>query len=143
MIDSLIHDEGIKNNLLKYKTRNYLAYNVTYDESQEMYVSFMEKCNNKEDIAYIKDLNDVLITLQPGNSFPDIKLVDANDDVLPISTLFDKPTVVYFWSKSIKSHFKNSHKKVEELRILYPNINFVSININSCLLYTSPSPRDA
>lgn len=131
VIDSLIKDEGIKNNLLKYKTRNYLAYNVTYDESQQMYVSFMEKCNNKDDIAYIKDLNDVLITLQPGNVFPEIKLVDANDDVIPISTLFDKPTVVYFWSKSIKSHFKNSHKKVEELRVLYPNINFVSININS------------
>jgi len=51
--------------------------------------------------------------------------------VLNINTIINKPTVVYFWSKASKNHFKNSHKRVYDLEENYPNINFISVNIDS------------
>jgi hypothetical protein len=51
--------------------------------------------------------------------------------VTNIDAMFNKPTVIYFWSHAIKDHFKNSHNKVAELKLTYPNINFISININA------------
>jgi len=130
IIDSLIKDDFIKNNLLKYNTRNYLTYNISYKEGEKMYDSFMSKCNSEEDKEYIKEFNVVLKKLQPGNPMPDIEVVDKANHVHNINDLINKPTVIYFWSKAIKSHFINSHSKVDEFKAIYPDINFISINID-------------
>ena len=45
--------------------------------------------------------------------------------------MFEGPTVVYFWSHAIKNHFKNSHLKAANLKKAFPDIKFVSININA------------
>ena len=41
------------------------------------------------------------------------------------------PTVFYFWSNINRYNVKNSHKKLKKLRAIYPNIDFISINVNS------------
>jgi len=65
-----------------------------------------------------------------GNKFPEIEVINHKNETVNINTLFTKPTVVYFWSKAVKNHFRNSHKKVDRFKKEYPDINFISININ-------------
>ena len=48
-----------------------------------------------------------------------------------LNMIIDKPTVLSFWSSAVKSHFKDNHKRIQELRVRYPNIDFISININA------------
>ncbi|NNK73625.1 MAG: hypothetical protein HKO94_10575, partial [Flavobacteriaceae bacterium] len=45
LIDSLIGNESVRNNLLKYSTRNFLAYSSSDEESDVIYTSFMQKCS--------------------------------------------------------------------------------------------------
>ena len=49
---------------------------------------------------------------------------------LQLHSLINKPTVIHFWSREYKSHFKESHIKIKELKDKYPEINFISINVD-------------
>ena len=131
LIDSLVSNHDIKNNLLKYATRNFLSYCNSTKESEAMFNSYMNKSSNEEHSEYISNLNNTLKKLLPGNKFPDIEITNYKNEVVNINALLNKPTVVYFWSKAVKNHFKNSHKKVIDLKEDYPNVNFISINIDT------------
>lgn len=131
LIDSKVHNEIIRNNLLKYSTKKYLSDANTMEDYETMYNSFLGKSSNKEDLQHISSLFTTLRNLQPGNSFPNVEIIDSHNKVSNINSIVDKPTVIFFWSKAIKNHFRNSHKKVKKLREEYPDINFISFNIDS------------
>ena len=131
LIDSLISNDAIKNNLLKYATRNFLSYCNSNEDSEAMFNSYISKSSNENHSEYITSLNNTLKKLYPGNKFPDIEITNYRNEVFNINTILSAPTVVYFWSKANKNHFRNSHVKIKELKDDYPNINFISINIDS------------
>jgi hypothetical protein len=131
IMDKMVTNEAIKNNLLKYATRNFLSYSNSDEDSDAMYQSYQNKSTDKENSEYIADLYKTIKKLRPGNKFPDVEVLNYKNDVVGIKSLFDKPTVVYFWSHAIRNHFKNSHLKAEALKKAYPNINFISVNINA------------
>ena len=43
--------------------------------------------------------------------------------------MFDQPTVIYFWSQTQMSHFKDTVDRVNALKKKYPNYRFVGISI--------------
>ena len=131
LMDGLVHHKDIKNNLLKYATRNFLSYNNSDDDCDFMFQSFQAKSTNQDHLDYISGLYKSIKNLRPGNTFPAIEVLDFKDHVHNMNAMFDAPTVVYFWSHAIKNHFKNSHLKVANLKKVYPDINFISININA------------
>ena len=131
LMDEMVDHKDIKNNLLKYATRNFLSYNNSDADCDAMYESFKNKSTDQEDSEYISSLYTTIKKLRPGNTFPDVEVINYKNEVTNIDAMFDKPTVVYFWSHAIKDHFKNSHNKVAALKAKYPNVNFISININA------------
>ena len=46
LIDSIITDETIKNNLLKYKARDYISHNHTQEEAKELLDFYLKKTTN-------------------------------------------------------------------------------------------------
>ncbi|MBT8260724.1 MAG: hypothetical protein KJN82_05375, partial [Bacteroidia bacterium] len=131
LMDSIVKSEVIKNNLLKYATRNYLSKANTLKDCEIMYESFIKKSTNQEYNIQISSLLETLRKLEPGNKIPEVEILNHKNEVLNITSKINKPTVFFFWTKAIQNHFINSHKKVERLRQDYPEIEFVSININS------------
>jgi hypothetical protein len=131
LMNEMVKNDDIKNNLLKYATRNFLSYNNSDADCDAMYESYQSKSTNAEHSEYITSLYNTIKKLRPGNKFPDIEVTNYKNEVTNIDAMFNKPTVIYFWSHAIKDHFKNSHNKVAELKLTYPNINFISININA------------
>ena len=45
-------------------------------------------------------------------------------------SVITRPSVIYFWSSAYRSQI-DSHKKAAELKTKYPEIDFISININN------------
>jgi len=66
---------------------------------------------------------------------PAIEVINHTNQTLNINTIFNKTTVIYFWDNASRYHFENSHIKVKTLQEKFPNIDFVSININSMHTY--------
>lgn len=135
LIDSLVSNTMIKNNLLKYTTRNFISNSKSIDQSYILYQSFLDKNTNEKDKKYIKDLFKNAQGLQPGYPLPAIEVISPTNETQNINTITDKTTVIYFWDNASRYHFENSHIKAKTLQEKFPNIDFVSININSMHTY--------
>ena len=131
LIDSLIGNELIRNRMLKNVARNYLSFNATESSSDQVYASFMEKSTNKYHEDFIKSLYGSSQKLRPGNQLPSIEVINIKNQVVNLTSIINKPTIIYFWSTASKHHFKESHLKINELRETHPHFNFISINLNS------------
>ncbi len=131
LINDLVHSEEIKNILLKYSTRNFLSNAKSFNDSELVYNSFIEKNTNEENEQYITSLYSTIKRLKEGNILPEVEILNYKNEVTTLNEITSKPSVLYFWSNKYKEHFKNSHYKVKNLQEAYPNIDFISININS------------
>ncbi|GGW64707.1 hypothetical protein DFQ11_10277 [Winogradskyella epiphytica] len=130
LIDSIITDKGIKNNLLKYKAREFISHNHTENEANELLEHYLAKTTNEEDKIYMQDLVSSLKLLRQGNPLPNISLVNYNDTEHFITSIINKPTIIYFWSSNSKSQYRNSHYMVDKLKLRFPQMDFISINVN-------------
>ncbi|MFC4722090.1 TlpA family protein disulfide reductase [Geojedonia litorea] len=130
LIDSLVSNPAIKNNLLKYTTRDFMSVSEDSLETQKVLNSFLEKCSSDRDKNYINSLAFSLKGLKKGKKLPKLVLVDYNDNEVVFDSIITKPTVIYFWSSSLPLLLKNSHYKVKQLKTKFPNIDFIGININ-------------
>ena len=130
LMNEHISNDTIKNKLLKNTTRDFISMCEDSTETAQMITSYLEKSTNTKDKAYIKGLSVAIKQLKPGNTIPDVKLLNYDNEPYKLRDLITKPTVIYFWSSNLKIHYKNSHFKSQELREKYPNIDFIAININ-------------
>lgn len=132
LIDSKVYNQTIKNELLRRATaRNFLSYIKDPEDYERIYNSFIDKNTNESHQEYISKLYGSIKRLQPGNPIPDVEIVDFKNQSSNIASNIERPTVIYFWTSAIKNHFKNSHLKVQEFKSQYPDVDFMSININS------------
>ncbi len=131
IMDEMIQSESIKNILLRYSTRNYLSNNTSFEDAEILYDSYIKKNTSKDNSEYVTNLFNTLKRLQTGNKLPEVEVLDYKNKVSTLNSIITKSTVLYFWSSASKYHFINSHKKVKAFKENYPDINFVSININS------------
>lgn len=130
LIDSLVKDTTLKNSLLKYKTREFI--NHSNDESQinDIMALYTSKTTNEKDVAYMTNLITSLNSLKPGKGLPELKLFNTSNEEYTIGEIVNKPTLIYFWSTNVKKHYTNSHYRAKELKAQFPEISFISININ-------------
>ena len=130
LMDSLIDNDNIKNHLLKYTTRDFIAVSQDSTEIKEMITSFLDKSSSETDKTYIQNLAKQISRLKPGNVLPNVKVINYKDEVSEISSLISKPTIIYFWSSNLPLLLKNSHYKVKALQSKFPELDFIAININ-------------
>lgn len=130
LVDSIISDETIKNNLLKYKTRDFVSHNHTEAEADEILGYYLTKSTNEEDKKYMQELVSSLKLLRQGNPLPDLAIINYNNTEHYLNSVIEKPTIIYFWSSNSKMQYRNSHYKVRELKSEFPEVDFISINLN-------------
>ena len=68
--------------------------------------------------------------LKKGNKLPIIELISTKKKSININKLIKNKTIIYFWSKNSKNSYKYSHEKVKDLKSKYPEIDFISVNID-------------
>lgn len=131
LIDSLVTNKTIKNDLLKYTAKTFIYNSKNNDETKAVYEDFETRSTCKEDKKTIERLTQAVMKLETGSKLPKVTVLNSNNTKLDLTSVIDKPTVIYFWSFNIKSHFKNSHRKILELKAKYPNMDFIAINVNN------------
>jgi hypothetical protein len=129
LIDSLITDEELKNSLLIEAAVEFITKSKNVDTFDPLLQSFMNKCSDSYQQEYVSDLVNSLKSLKPGHSIPQIRITDFNNKEFNLKSVIKRPTVIYFWSTAYRTHI-DSHKKAQELKIKYPEVDFISINVN-------------
>lgn len=130
LMDSLVSNDHIKNHLLKYTARDFIAVSVDSAETNEVLASYFEKSTSEKDKEYIKKLANSVSKLKSGNQLPDITLLAYDGSEVDMKTIISKPTLFYFWSSNLPLLMRNSHYKVKTLEVKFPEVNFIGININ-------------
>lgn len=130
LIDSLVVNDSIRNSLLVQTAIEYISNSQDVDNYDTILDSFLSKNNNQGQQNYVSSIVTSLKGLKAGNALPEVSITDINGKETDLKSIINKPTVIYFWSSTYRSHI-DSHKKAKELKIKYPEIQFVSINVNN------------
>ncbi|WP_223547980.1 MULTISPECIES: hypothetical protein [Aestuariivivens] len=130
-IDSLIDNTSIKNDLLYYYTARFLAKNKNEKHSETIIESYLAKSNDDEKKKMIKQHALAIKNLKSGNYLPNVTIKDYQNNENNLNSKIQTPTVICFWSLSAYGHFKDSHNKIKELEIKYPEVTFMRINIDN------------
>ncbi len=137
LIDSVVSNAEIKNHLLYLSTINYVTKSKNIENNQAILNFYLSKSTNEENNAMINSYAMSINNLKAGDKLPSIKILDHNNGISNINALVGSPTVISFWSHKYYTHFKESRYKIKELKIKYPEVKFISININDCGLAAS------
>ncbi len=131
LIDSLISNEAIKNDLLKYTAGSFIYHSKNNENTQAVLNDFQTRSTCKHDKNKIQELAKAVMKLETGTRLPKVEVVDFENNIINLESVINKPTVVYFWSYNIRTHFKDSHRKILELKDKYPAVDFIAINVNN------------
>lgn len=129
-IDSLITNAEIKNDLLYHYTMRFLAKNKHSQDAEKVMDYFLSKNKDAEKGNIILSFKESIGKLRQGAPFPEVKLRNVKNELMNLRYVTRKPTVVYFWSHLHKKHFNESHRKANEFRVKYPEVEFISINVD-------------
>lgn len=137
IIDSLISNKSIKNDILYHYTVNALTKCDSHESLDDVLASYMAKSDDEEMKMMVKKYAASINRLKPGNSLPDINIMDFSGNKKSISNITNNTKIIYFWSHTNYNHFRESHNKIKELKIKYPEVDFISINIDDYPLETT------
>ncbi|HLU50866.1 MAG TPA: hypothetical protein VKZ42_01775 [Flavobacteriaceae bacterium] len=129
-INKKISLEKLKNNLLNSSIRRYLTrskYLQAENEPLQLFMQYSTDSVHKEEVEVLFNNS---LKLLPGNIYPDVSLENYNGQALLLKSVLKKPTVITFWTSLHRDHYNNSVSKLNELRVKYPEFDFLSININ-------------
>lgn len=132
LIDSLMTNDNVKNSLLISAAIEFVSNNKDVDNYDAILNSFLAKSTNTRHKDYVSKIVSSLKDLKPGNPLPDVKVFDIFNNELNLRfVLGNKPCVIFFWSQTNMMHAQECHKKVNELKLKYPEITFIGINANN------------
>ena len=68
--------------------------------------------------------------MKKGNSLPDIKILDFKGSTKSsLNELKGSKSLIYFWSQTQMNHYRRTIRRVEELKVQFPDYRFVGICI--------------
>jgi peroxiredoxin len=128
--DSLFTNKKIKNAVLNNIAFNYLLEDQNMAQNKAFLDKYLKLSTDSEKQKEIKKIGESTQMLLKGKSLPSVNLIDNNDKVVDLKSIFNKKTVVFFWTSEATSHMVMVHNKVALLQKNHPDWNFMSININ-------------
>lgn len=137
LIDSLISNPTVKDDLLYHFTKNYLSKSKNEDNNNALLKSYLNKSEGEKGKKMMVRYTNSVNRLKEGAKLPETNLIDYNKNIIKINQLIDSPTVLTFWSHTYYDHFKESHYKLKELKAKYPEVKFITINMDEYSLEKS------
>ncbi len=130
LIDSLISNPYIKDDLLYYFTINYISRNKDLKNNDIILNAYLDKSKDEKGKKMITRFTNSINNLKIGSIIPNVTVVNYKNDELNIKSIVNSPTVISFWSHTYYDHFKDNHIKINDLKRKYPEVRFISINID-------------
>ncbi|NMH28802.1 TlpA family protein disulfide reductase [Flavobacterium silvaticum] len=128
--DSLIKNEKVRNIVLNNIAFSYLLEDQRMENNQkflDMFHKFSTDDIRKNEITKI---GNAIQLLKPGNHLPVVNLTDASGNDISSDSFTGKPTVIFFWTEKLSSHFFAVHQKAVDMMKKHPELRFVAINVD-------------
>ena len=130
--------EVIENEISGSVLKNNLARAIAYEEilnyenhkDHDRFLQYYFTVNSsKSHLNEVLTLHQGIRQMSKNKILPRVNLQNHKLDTITSSAIFKKPTVVYFWSQTQMNHFRSTIQKVNELKLEFPNYDFIGISI--------------
>ncbi len=130
LADSIIQNKKIKNIFLDRLAAQGIIYSQNTENIQSI-LDLLTKINySGERLADLKQVAIIQKELIPGYNIGGRKLWNTSKETILLKDISRKPIITYYWSINSQGHHKWQHKIIEDLRVKYPEIDFIGINID-------------
>lgn len=131
IIDSLFSRGNIKDIFATNDTQYFIMNRKNANEINELVDDFLKMTDDEKLKSRITEIAATYIKLDPGNEMPNIKIQNTSKIPLDLSSRIDKLSVLFFWSDSEREYAIRVHDKIKDLRVKYPEIDFIGINLDN------------
>ncbi len=131
IVDTLIKNSKVKNTVLNNIAFAYLLEDqnvVNNKKFLEIYHKYSTDNSKKNEILKI---GNAIKLLDIGNSLPEVKLMNLDNNIVSSKSLATEKSVIFFWTENLTSHQIAVHKKIMELKSKYPSYQFIAINLDN------------
>lgn len=129
--DTLIKNKHVKNLVVNNIANMYLLSDQCSMNNEKFFNLYSKMVSDKKMKSNVMKTANTIQKLKNNAVLPNVSLLDVNKKQIKINDLINKKTIIYFWTKQADSHSFYSHKKVDEIKAKYPEIQFIAININN------------
>lgn len=131
IVDTLIKNKYVKNLVVNNIANMYLLSDQCSINNGKFFTLYSKMVSDENMKAKVMKTASNIQKLRNNNILPEVSLLNTNNKKVQINNLITKKTIIYFWTKQSDSHSFYSHKKVDELKAKYTDIQFIAININN------------
>jgi peroxiredoxin len=128
--DTLFKSNAIKNTILNNIAFCYLLEDQNISNNKKFLDKYYSISSDKSQRNEIIKIGNAIQLLKIGNDLPETKLYDQNDNLVSISSLIKKKTVLFFWTENLDSHMVAAHKKILDLAKRHLDYQFIAINVD-------------
>lgn len=131
LVDSLIQSKYLRNRFLE----RFIQEEIIYAKAQH-HLDHINQLIDKHNFSVseknrLNTLVDFQAKLIVGADLSEIKLKTPDFKMHKLKDVMKKNlSVIYSWSVESPSHFKLRIRKIKELKKMYPNVQFIGINID-------------
>lgn len=131
--NKLIKNKKNKNRILHRMTYFYLMENKNIINNKKFVEKYIKYSTDTDLQNEIKEIYSYFEKLKVGNYLPKEQFVFKDDTPVDIEKLITKQTVLFFITTKAESNFEAAHKKVNDLKIKFPNTNFVAVDLDDSI----------
>jgi peroxiredoxin len=131
IVDTLIKNKHVKNLVINNVANMYLLSDQCSVNNGKFFTLYSKMVSDEKMKSQVMETASNIQKLRNNNVLPKVSLLDMNKQPVELDKLLTKKTIIYFWTKQSDSHSFYSHKKIDELKAKYPDIQFIAININN------------
>lgn len=128
--DSIFKNKSIKNTILDNIAFAYFLEDQNIANNKIFLEKYQSISTDKTHQNEILCLGNAIQKLTKGNNLPEVTLIDRNGKQISSNSIFNKKSVVFFWTESMNSHLKLVHKKALDYLGKHNKYNFIAINID-------------
>jgi len=125
-----IADTRFKNNMLTKYCIEYIK-EQQISQKDSVVATYFSYINNPLNIDKCKGSIQKNKILQTGSEFPNVKLRTPNMELIDLQKVLSKKQVlISFWDFNKRRNFISNLKKLEKIKLTYPELNIIIINTN-------------
>lgn len=130
MVGKLIHIPSLK----EYFLSKLGSMGIIMAKSREDILDIIKELEksgfSEEGIKDMNQLGSIQMAFLPGTVLKNVPIINTKGDSIPFKEVVEKPTIIFLWS-IYKNNHQEDHELIQELRVKYPEINFIGINMDA------------
>lgn len=128
--DTLFTNPSIKNTVLDNIAFAYLLEDQEIENNKKFLERYSQLSTDKSNKNEISKIGNAIKNLKPGNSLPELELINPEGEIVKSSEILTQKTVIFFWTENAESHLVGIHKKAIEFQKRFPQYQFIGINVD-------------